>query len=96
MAGAPAEIFSNCCLNAELFEVLALFKMESKNTNTKNAVAVYFVILVSALPDPAPNSASVAPPPKRPHARLLLGQLNQHQQDQHQAVQDQQYCKQHN
>ena len=29
----------------------------------KNTPATYFVILVSALPEPAPNSASAAPPP---------------------------------
>src|SRR5438094_207592 len=45
---------------------VALFWLRNDNVRTKprKIVAVYFVIFVRALPEPAPKSASVAPPPK--------------------------------
>jgi hypothetical protein len=41
-----------------------VIKIEIPSERTKNIVATYLVSLVSALPAPAPNSASDAPPPK--------------------------------
>src|SRR5581483_7474717 len=61
---AAAAGFANCRLKSELVERLALFRMESSSTSAKKAMAVYLVNLVSAVPEPAPNNASVAPPPK--------------------------------
>ncbi len=40
-----------------------LCKPPSSNDSPRKIPAVYFVILVSALPEPAPNSASAVPPP---------------------------------
>src|SRR6185295_18582583 len=41
-----------------------VFKIDSKSDSPRNRPEQYFVILVNAVPEPAPNSASVAPPPK--------------------------------
>ncbi len=41
-----------------------MFRIEMSNVNTRNTAVAYLVILVSALPLPAPNRASVVEPPK--------------------------------
>ena len=57
--------FWNCSSNAdERFFAFWPYRMESESVRTKKMPVAYFVILVSALPLPAPNSASVVPPPK--------------------------------
>src|SRR5439155_18915349 len=55
------------CLN--LFARLSLpprcaLRIERNSANPRNTPAQYLVILVSAVPEPAPNKASVAAPPK--------------------------------
>ena len=45
--------------------------------SAKKMPEVHFVIFVSTLPEPAPNSASVAPPPKAtPMPASFLGNCN--------------------
>ena len=55
-----------CFSNAAVLPLCALGPATSRWTSasTKKMTAQYLVILVSALPEPAPNSASAAPPPK--------------------------------
>src|SRR4051794_33671546 len=60
-------VFPSCCM---FFSMLGLcltscaFRIQSKKVRTKKIPVTYLVILVSAVPLPAPNKASVAPPPK--------------------------------
>ena len=50
------------------------FRIPRTSDSPRNVAEVYFVILVSALPDPAPKSASVVPPPKaRPAPASFFG-----------------------
>src|SRR5207237_10695529 len=63
--GSAGFSFPNCCMlrssvEPECFTCCA-FSTESKSVKTKKIPVVYLVILVRAVPVPAPNSASVAP-----------------------------------
>ena len=64
-AGAALAFLSNSSSNRRL-EALALFEFNSDRQSDRHTKkpAEYLVMLLMALPDPAPNKASVAPPPK--------------------------------
>jgi len=65
MIGLALDFFESC--SWRFLVVLwcrCAFNMARTSAMAKNNPAVYFVIFVSALPEPAPNSASVAAPPK--------------------------------